>query len=365
MKTMRAAVVEDVPGIPVIGDVEVDEPGLGEVLVRTAACGLCHSDLISIDGTVPMFQPPFVLGHEPAGVVEAVGPDVRHLKPGDHVVASLIGFCGHCEACLTGQAVRCVSAGETNRAPSAASRLQRGDEPVGQHCGLGGFAEYLLVGQHNAVRVDETLPLEQASVLGCGVLTGTGAVLNTTPVRAGSTVAVIGCGGVGLAAIQAARLSYAAQIIAIDLDDAKLDLAKRCGATDIVNASGDDPVEAVQTLSLGGVDYAFEAIGRATTVQQGIAMLAMHGTLTLIGLMPPGAEITATGTDFMMGKGIKQSIMGSARLAADVPMLVQHALAGRLDLGVMIENTRPLDDLATAITDLEHGRVLGRTVITF
>lgn len=366
MRTIRAAVIDSMPGRPVIADVEIDEPRTGEVLFRTVACGVCHSDLSSIDGSMPFFQPPFVLGHEPAGVVEAVGPDVRHLGPGDHVVASLVSYCGHCAACLSGEAMRCRSRGsETDRSPADPSRLQWDGKPVGQHCGLAGFAEYLLVGKHNVTKIDKTLPLEQACVLGCGVLTGTGAVLNTTPVRAGAGVAVIGCGGVGLAAIQGARLAYAGRIVAIDLDDAKLQLAKRCGATDVVNAGNDDPVEAVQALVPGGVDLVFEAIGRPETTQQGIAMAGMLGVCTVVGMMPPAAQVMMSGTDLLMGKTLRQSIMGSTRSAADIPRLVDHALAGRLDLDIMIEGTRSLDELPAALDDLAAGRVLGRTVITF
>lgn len=365
MRRIRGAAVDAVPGSAVITELEIDEPRTGEVLVRTVACGVCHSDLSSIDGSVPYFQPPFVLGHEPAGIVEAVGPDVRHLEPGDHIVACLLNYCGHCAACLSGEPMRCAGGGaEANRTPGDPSRLQRDGQPIGQHCGLAGFSEFLLVGKHNVTKIDKALPLEQACLLGCGVLTGTGAVLNTTPVRAGSTVAVIGCGGVGLAAIQGARLAYAGRIIAIDLDDAKLELATSCGATDIVNATDDDPVQAIHGLVPGGVDYAFEAIGRPETVQQGIAMVGMLGVCTVVGIMSPTAEITVGGADLMMGKTVRQSLMGSSRSAVDIPRLAEHALAGRIDLEVLIERTRPLDELPAALDDLAAGRVLGRTVIT-
>lgn len=365
MKSMLAAVVDNIPGRPTISEVEIDEPRMGEVLIRAVACGVCHSDLSSIDGSISVFQPPFVLGHEPAGIVEAVGPDVRHLKPGDHVVACLVGCCGHCASCLSGEPLRCTGGGENNRSASAPSRISRSGDAVDQHCGLAGFAEYLLVGKNHVVKIDKSLPLEQACVLGCGVLTGTGAVFNTTPVHAGATVAVIGCGGVGLAAIQAARLSYASRVVAVDLDDMKLQLAKECGATDVVNASADDPVAAVTSLVPGGVDYVFEAIGRAQTTQQGIAMTGMLGTCTVVGIMPPTAEITIAGMDLMMGKTVRQSLMGSARPGADIPRLVSHALAGRLDLAIMIEGTRTLDQLPSALDDLEAGKVVGRTIITF
>jgi S-(hydroxymethyl)glutathione dehydrogenase/alcohol dehydrogenase len=194
-------------------------------------------------------------------------------------------------------------------------------------------------------------------------LTGVGAVLNTAQVPAGATVAVIGCGGVGLAAIQGARLAYAKRIVAVDVDDAKLDLARRCGATDVVNAARDNPVEAVQSVTGGGVDYAFEAIGRAATVQQGLDMVGFGGTLTVVGIVDPADQFNFTGADLLMGKRIQQSLMGSNRFAADIPMLVDHALAGRLDLDVMVSTERPLEVLPSTLGELDAGKVLGRAVI--
>jgi S-(hydroxymethyl)glutathione dehydrogenase / alcohol dehydrogenase len=362
---MRGAVIDEVPGRPTIAEIELDEPGAGEVLVRTVACGVCHSDLSSINGSISMFTPPFVLGHEPAGIVEAVGPDVRHLRPGDHVVATLVGYCGHCAGCLGGEAMRCTGGSGASARAADAPRLRRGGEPIGQHCGLGGFADHLLVGHHNVVKVDEALPLDRACLLGCGVLTGAGAVWNTTPVRAGRTVVVIGCGGVGLAAIQAARIAYAKTVVAVDVSDSKLELARRCGATDVVNANDGDAVAEVVDITRGGAEYVFEAIGRPQTTQQAIAMTAPMGTCTIIGMMPPEAEIVVSGMDLMIGRTIRQSVMGSARPVVDIPILVDHALAGRLDLEVMIEGTRTLDELPAALDDLEAGQVLGRTVIAF
>jgi len=362
---MRAAVVESVPGKPSIDNIDVDEPGPGEVIVRVEACGVCHSDVHSLQGHVVVFPVPFVLGHEPAGVVEAVGPGVHHVRPGDHVVACLSVFCGHCANCVVGNTQHCLRGDEFARAADAAPRLRRGDEAVHQHCGLGGFGEFMLISQNNVVKIDETMPLERACLLGCGVLTGVGAVLNTAQVREGATVAVIGCGGVGLAAIQGARLRYATRIIAIDVDDAKLELARRCGATDVVNATRDDPVAAVQSLTNGGVDYAFEAIGRVPTAQQALAMTGRLGTTTLVGILDRPEQLTVTGLDLVMGKTLRQSLMGSARFMADVPRLVEHALAGRLDLDVMVSSERTLDDLPAALEELDAGEVLGRTVIVF
>jgi S-(hydroxymethyl)glutathione dehydrogenase / alcohol dehydrogenase len=361
---VRAAVVESVPGKPQIRDIEIDDPGLGEVLVRTVASGVCHSDLHALHGHGMVFPTPFVLGHEPAGVVEAIGPGVKNVLPGDHVVACLSVYCGHCANCLTGNADRCF-VDDDARADDAPTRLRRGDEPIAQFMGLSSFADTMLMSQHNVVRIDPALPLSRACLLGCGVLTGIGAARRTAQVSPGSTVAVIGCGGVGLSVIQGARLSYARRIIAVDVDDAKLDLARRCGATDVVNAGADDPVAAVQALVPGGVDFVFEAIGRAPTVQQAIVMTGFGGVMTVVGIMDVAEVLTLTGVDLLMGKKIQQSLMGSNRFAADIPAIVEHVLAGRIDLDVMVSEEHGLDDLPAVLDRLESGAVLGRAVITF
>jgi S-(hydroxymethyl)glutathione dehydrogenase/alcohol dehydrogenase len=360
---MRAVLVEELPGRPMLGHVDVAEPAVDEVLIRVVACGVCHSDVYGISGSHVAFPLPFVLGHEPAGIVEAVGAGVRGFQPGDRVVACLAGFCGHCGYCLTGEPNRCVRRNELNRPEGAPPRMHRGEEAVHQFAGLGGYAEQLLVHQHNIVRVDAALPLERACLLGCGVVTGAGAVWNTASMRPGATVAVIGVGGVGLAAIQAARISFARKIVAVDVDDEKLDLAVRCGATDAINATRDDPVAAIQAIVPGGADYVFEAIGRPETSQQGLAMTGFGGTLTLVGILEPASELVMTGLDLVMGKVVQQSLMGSTRFVADIPVLVDHVLAGRFDLDVMVSNERGLEDVPAALDDLDAGRVLGRSVI--
>jgi S-(hydroxymethyl)glutathione dehydrogenase/alcohol dehydrogenase len=364
MRSMRAAVVEAVPGPATISTVDIGEPGIGEVLLRTAATGVCHSDLHALHGGGMVFPAPFVLGHEPAGIVEAVGPGVRHLKPGDHVVACLSAFCGHCERCVTGRSYQCFT-DEFARAADEPSRLSRGGDVVHQHIGLAGFAEYMLVGQNNLVKIRADMPLERACLLGCGVLTGVGAALNTAQVQPGSTVAVIGAGGVGLSVIQGARLANAAMIVAVDLDDEKLVLAAELGATHTVNAANEDAVARVVALTTGGANYVFEAIGNATTVQHGLAMTGANGTLTVVGIVDVGASFSVSGLDLMMGKKVQQSMMGSNRFVADIPRLVEHYLAGRLDLDRMVGATVGLDELPRVLDDLEAGRVLGRTVITY
>jgi S-(hydroxymethyl)glutathione dehydrogenase/alcohol dehydrogenase len=364
MQTSRAAIVESVPGAPRIGTVQVDEPGIGEVLIRTAATGVCHSDLHALHGGGMAFPVPFVLGHEPAGVVEAVGPGVRNVAPGDHVVACLSAFCGHCERCVTGRTWQCFT-DEYARLPGEPTRLSNEGAPVHQHIGLAAFSELMLVGQNNVVKIHKEMPLDRACLLGCGVLTGVGAVLNTAAVPPGASVAVIGVGGVGLSVVQGARLANAGRIIAVDIDDEKLALAASLGATHTVNAATSDAVRLVTELTGGGANYVFEAIGNAATVQQGLAMTGGNGTLTVVGIVDLGATFTVSGVDLVMGKRIQQSMMGSNRFVADIPRLVEHYLAGRLDLDGMIGDTVALDDLPRVLTDLEAGRVRGRTVVRF
>jgi S-(hydroxymethyl)glutathione dehydrogenase/alcohol dehydrogenase len=360
---VRAAVVESVPGTPTIVEVEVSEPDIGEVFVRTVATGVCHSDLHALDGRGMTFPTPFVLGHEPAGIVEAVGPGVRRFAPGDHVVACLSAFCGHCERCVTGRSYQCFTDEFERRGDDP--RLSRGRAAVHQHVGLGGFAEQMLVGQNNLVKIRDEMPLERACLLGCGVLTGVGAVLNTAQVAAGAAVVVIGAGGVGLSIIQGARLANASVIVAVDLDDTKLELASALGATATINASADDAVARAAQVTGGGADHVFEAIGNPATVQQGLAMLGMGGLLTVVGIMDLGASFVVTGVDLVMGKRIQQSMMGSNRFVADIPLLVDHYLAGRLDLDRLVNDAVSLDDVPRVLQDLEAGRVLGRTVVTY
>jgi S-(hydroxymethyl)glutathione dehydrogenase/alcohol dehydrogenase len=364
MTTSRAAIVESMPGEVRIGTVEVAEPGIGEVLVRTAASGVCHSDLHALHGHGMSFPTPFVLGHEPAGVIEAVGLGVKHLKTGDHVVACLSAFCGHCAKCLTGRSYQCFT-DDYARAAGEAPRLSHDGAPVHQHVGLGSFSEYMLVGQHNVVAIREDMPLDRACLLGCGVLTGVGAVLNTAQVAAGSSVAVIGVGGVGLSVIQGSRLAHASAIVAVDVDDEKLALAASLGATHTVNARETDAVAAVQQITRGGATHVFEAIGNAVTAQQGIAMTAGNGTMTVVGILDVEASLTISGLDLMMGKKLQQSMMGSNRFVADIPVLVDHYLAGRLDLDHMVNERVGLDELPRVLADLDAGRVLGRTVVAF
>jgi S-(hydroxymethyl)glutathione dehydrogenase / alcohol dehydrogenase len=334
------------------------------VLIRTVSAGVCHTDLHGIHGQVGAGLVPYILGHESAGVVEQVGPGVRHVKVGDHVVACALPYCGHCDKCLSSRPYLC-RLDEYARAAGEGSRIVRGGQPINQFLGVGGLASRVLVGQNTVVKVRADMPLDLACILGCGVVTGVGAVLNTAGVEQGSSVVVVGCGGVGLAAIQGAQLAFAGSIIAVDLDDAKLDLAKRLGATHVVNAKNTDAVEFVKELTRGGADYVFEVVGADATRRDALAMSGRGGAVVFVGMIDPSAQITLSGADIMAGRTVSKSIFGSSRIGIDIPRLVDHFFAGRLDLESLVTARRPLDDVPAVLRALDEGEILGRTVVTF
>ncbi|HZP56846.1 MAG TPA: Zn-dependent alcohol dehydrogenase, partial [Dehalococcoidia bacterium] len=359
---MKAAVFRAVNQPLTIEDVEVDRPGPREVLVRTAACGVCHSDLHFIEGLYP-FPAPAVLGHEPAGIVEEVGELVTYVRPGDHVIGCLSVFCGHCDFCLTGRPNLCQNP-ETRRAPGEKPRLSIGGEPVFQGLNLAGYAERMLLHENAVVKIREDMPLDRAALIGCGVMTGVGAVLNTARVPAGSSVAVFGCGGVGLAAVQGARIAGAGKIIAVDTVESKLANARELGATHIVDASSHDPVEAIKDITGGGVEYSFEAIGLKLTAEQAFQALARGGTATVIGMIPVGQKVELDGPAFLSEKKIQGSTMGSNRFRVDMPRYVDFYMQGRLKLDEMITRTGGLEDVNDAFRAMKAGEVT-RTVLTF
>ncbi len=267
---MKAAVLTSIPGELTVEDVAIDKPQKNEVLIRTAAAGLCHSDLHFMEGKYP-YLTPTVPGHESAGVVEAVGEDVTYVQPGDHVITCLSVFCGHCDYCLSGRTNLCAGKSLVARGFEGTPRLSMNGQPVFQFLDLSSFGEYMLVHQNAVVKVTKDIPLDRAALIGCGVTTGVGAVFNTARVQAGSTVAVIGCGGVGLNCVQGAALAGACRVIAVDMVPLKLKLAEQFGATDLVDASKGDAVQQVQELTGGGVDYSFEAIGLKVDDRAGVA----------------------------------------------------------------------------------------------
>jgi S-(hydroxymethyl)glutathione dehydrogenase/alcohol dehydrogenase len=359
---MKAAVLREIQKPLEIEDVALASPGPHEVRMRTVAAGVCHSDVHFWQGSY-FYPMPTVLGHESAGVVEEVGSQVSYVQPGDHVITCLSVFCGHCKYCLSGRPSLCDKA-ETRRRADEAPRITKGDEVVHQFLDLSSYAEHMLVHEHALVKIREDMPLDRAALIGCGVTTGIGAVFNTAKVPAGSTVAVIGCGGVGLSAIQGAAIAGAGRVIAVDTLPGKLELAKQLGATDIVNASEGDPVAQVRELTGGGVEYSFEAIGLKQTAEQSFQMLENGGTATVIGMIPLGTQIELNGVDFLFEKKIQGSNMGSNRFRVDMPRYIDMYLAGKLKLDEMVSREIRLDDINDAFEALVKGDV-ARQVIKF
>lgn len=360
---IKAAVMREAHKPVEIEEIEIDKPDRREVLIRTAFAGVCHSDLHFVEGLYPI-PCPCVLGHESAGVVEAVGEDVQYVKPGDHVITCLSTFCGECEFCLSGRMSLCVSP-LTKRAPDAASqRLSMDGKPITQFANLSSYAEYILTHEHSLVKVREDMPLDRAALIGCGVMTGVGAVWHTAKVEPGSTVAVVGMGGIGLSAINGAAIAGAGRIIAIDMVGSKLNLAKEFGATDVINASEVDAVKAVRDLTDGGVEYSFEAVGLKVTAEQCWRMLRRGGTATVIGMIPVGVNIELHGPDILQGKTLKGSVMGSNRFRIDMPRLTDFYLKGDLKLDQMISSHIKLDQINEAFAELKTGEV-ARNVIAF
>jgi S-(hydroxymethyl)glutathione dehydrogenase/alcohol dehydrogenase len=344
-------------------DIDLDAPGPDEVVVRVAASGVCHSDLNVWQGNLPWHPLPQVLGHEIAGIVEQVGSGVRDVRPGDHVVTCPSGFCGVCSWCMSGLLHLCTDKSRT-RPEGQPSRLSRGGEPVAQFVGLGGFAEKVLVHERTLATIPAEMPLDRAAVLGCAVVTGMGSVLNTAQVKAGQTVAVIGCGGVGLNVVQAARLVGAATVIAVDRLPAKLDRAKLFGATHLVDASAVDAVEAVKELTGGGVDHAFEVVGRPETIEQAFGMLAIRGTATVVGVARPGDTVRIGALDLLQEKKLQGAQMGSSRFRLDVDLFARLYLDDRVMLDELISRTLPLDEVNDALQRMDETPG-ARSVITF
>jgi S-(hydroxymethyl)glutathione dehydrogenase/alcohol dehydrogenase len=361
---MKAAVFHG-PNEPLtIEQLDIDKPMAREVLVRTAATGVCHSALHFVDGLYP-FAAPAVLGHEAAGVVEEVGELVTYVKPGDHVIACLSVFCGNCEQCLTGHPNLCRSP-DRMRAPSDPPKLKFSSSgaTVNQFANISSFAEHMLLHENAIVKIRDDMPLDRAALIGCGVMTGVGAALNTAKVEPGSTVAVFGAGGVGLAAIQGAHIAGARMIIAVDVVESKLALAKELGATHIVDASSHDPVPAIRELTGGGVDYAFEAIGLKDVAVQAFECLTPGGTATVIGMIPPGQKVEIEGRMFLSERKIQGSSMGSNRFRVDMPRYIDFYFQGRLHLDEMITRRGRLEDVNEAFRAMKAGEV-ARTVLVF
>jgi len=360
---VKAAVLNTRGGPLDIEDIQIDKPGPREVLVRTGASGVCHSDLHLINAGM-RGGACIVPGHEPAGIVEQVGSDVTYVKPGDRVIACLSIFCGVCDFCLNGQSHLCGGR-MFDRAQGETPRLSRGGTPVFQMSQLSSFAEQMLVPENALVKIKEEMPLDGAALIGCGVTTGLGAALYRARVPAGSTCVVVGCGGVGLSIIQGCRIAGATRIIAVDTQDWKLDLAKKVGATDGVNASGGDAVAQVRELTRGGADYGFEAVGLNATARQAYDMTRKAGTTVLVGVITSREELALPGFDVVMSeKTVLGSTMGSVGFRIAMPRFVDLYLDGRLMLDEIISARRPLEEINVCFDEMRAGSA-ARSVIVF
>jgi S-(hydroxymethyl)mycothiol dehydrogenase len=352
-------VVARAKGAPVaVETILVPDPGPGEALVRVQACGVCHTDLHYREGAIND-DFPFLLGHEAAGVVEAVGDDVREVAPGDFVILNWRAVCGTCRACRRGRPWYCFSTFNATQKMT----LPDGTE-LSPALGIGAFAEKTLVAAGQATKVDERARPEAAGLLGCGVMAGLGAAMLTGNVGRGDSVAVFGCGGVGDAAIAGARLAGARTIIAVDLDPKKLEWAKEFGATHTVNASAEDPVEAIRALTDGnGADVCIEAVGRPEVLQQAFFARDLAGTLVQVGVPSPDMKIELPMIEFFgRGGALKPSWYGDCLPSRDFPMLIELYLQGRLDLDRFVSETIDLEEVEDAFHKMERGEVL-RSVV--
>ncbi|MDI3422089.1 Zn-dependent alcohol dehydrogenase [Streptomyces luteolus] len=343
----------------VVDDLEIRAPGPGEVLVRVAAAGLCHSDLSVVDGTIP-FPVPVVLGHEGAGVVEAVGAGVAHVAPGDHVALSTLASCGACADCDRGRPTMCRRAIGRPERP-----FTRGGEPVYQFAANSAFAERTLVKAVQAVRIPKEVPLTSAALMGCGVVTGVGAVLNRARVERGDSVLVTGAGGIGLNVLQGARLAGATTIVAVDANPEKAGAARQFGATHFVDASATANVPAaVREILPTGVDHAFECVGRAELIRQSVDLLDRHGQAVLLGMTAPKVEASFLPAAMFLDKSILGCRYGSSRPQHDMALYADLYLKGRLLLDELVSATYPVEEFDRAVADLEGGKV-ARGVVTF
>jgi S-(hydroxymethyl)glutathione dehydrogenase/alcohol dehydrogenase len=360
---MKAAVLIQ-PGKPLeIETLSISKPGPHEVLIRTAACGLCHSDLHFIEGSYP-HPLPCVPGHEAAGIVEAVGSEVRTVKVGDAVVTCLSAFCGHCEFCVTGRMALCMG-GDTRRGASEAPRITRADgTAVNQMLNLSAFAEQMLIHEHACVAINPEMPLDRAAILGCAVTTGAGTIFNACKVTPGESVAVIGCGGVGLAAINAAKIAGAGRIIACDPIPEKRELALKLGATDVVDALADGAAATIIEMTKGGVDHAIEAVGRAASAKLATAILRRGGTATILGMHPLNESVSLGAFDLLSGKKLQGALMGMNRFPVDLPRLVDFYIRGMLDLDTIIAERIPLSAVNEGFEKMKKGDS-ARSVIVF
>jgi alcohol dehydrogenase len=349
----------------VIEDLELDPPGPGEVLVRIRAAGLCHSDLSVIDGNRP--RPlPMVLGHEVAGVVEDVGADVSGLAVGDHVVAAFVPSCGHCEPCDAGRPALCEPGFAANSAGtllSGSRRLHDAERDVHHHLGVSGFADHAVLAANSLVRVPRDLPFAEAALFGCAVITGVGAVVNTAAMPRGASVAVVGLGGVGLASLLAARMLEASRIVAVDMNDAKLAVAREFGATATINAADRNAADRIRELTRGGVAYAFEMAGSARALELAYRITRRGGTTVSAGLSHPDQRMSLPHLSLVAEeRTLKGSYLGSCVPSRDIPRYIEWYRAGRLPVNLLLSERIRLDDINGAFDRLAAGASIRQVV---
>ncbi|MBI3785742.1 MAG: Zn-dependent alcohol dehydrogenase [Deltaproteobacteria bacterium] len=347
---MKAAVFWGVEKPVSVRDVKLKDPGPGEVRVRLKAAGLCHSDLSVIDGTIP-YPVPVVLGHEGAGIIDALGTGVTSVKEGEAVIVSTLSHCGRCPACEVGKPTQCRNA----PSPKDSLPFTVDGKPAFQFANASVFAEATVVREQGAIPIDKRVPFDRACLIGCGIMTGFGAVINRAKVETGATMAVFGVGGIGLNCVQGGVLAGAAKIIAVDVMPQKLEWAKRFGATHTVDSSKEDAVAAVRDLTGGGADYTFEAVGNIAVIKQALEALGPGGALTIVGVPKMGTSFDFVVHGLYQNKAILGCRYGTARPRVDFPMLAELYLNGRLKIDELITQHYRLDDFETAIADLRHG----------
>lgn len=349
-----------------IEEIEVEAPGHGEVMIKVAAAGLCHSDLSVINGDRPRPMP-MALGHEAAGVVVQVGQGVHDLRPGDHVVVVFVPSCGHCAPCAEGRPALCEPGAASNGAGTllyGARRISLAGQPVNHHLGCSVFAEFATVSRHSLIKIDPSIPLDEAALFGCAVLTGVGAVINTAHVKAGSSVAVIGLGGVGLAALLGAYAAGARQIIAVDLSDEKLALAKELGATHVVNASRADAQEHIRELSGGGVEYAFEFAGSIRALDLAYRITRRGGETITAGLPPSTATFSVPAVNLVAEeRTLRGSYIGTCVPSRDIPRYISLYQQGRLPVDKLLSGRLTLDQINEGFDLLHEGKAVRQVVL--
>jgi len=363
---MKAAICYE-PNTPLkIEDVTLDEPQANEVLVKLAATGVCHSDLHFIKGEMPA-PVPVVMGHEGAGIVEKVGPGVTTLKPGDHVIMMVSFSCGECGYCVEGRPTRCVEnlpIMMTATLRGGGKRLRKGDQELHHLFALACYAEYTVVHECSCVKIRDDAPFEVVCTLGCGVSTGVGAAINTAGIRPGESIAIYGCGGVGLSAVMGARLAGAGILIAVDTLDRKLEMAKELGTDYVINASQEEPIAKVMELTGGGADYALDCVGNTDVTSQAFGSIHNGGKCIVVGMAPLGAMVSIAPFEFLLGKTITGTVQGDIRASVDIPRYVDLYMNGKLPIDRLITKSYRLDEINEAFEALERGEVI-KSVIRF